>query len=162
VLEVGCSEGVFTEYLARRCRSVIASDISSIAAVRAIERCSKYPNVRFTQMDVGKEELSGRYDVVFAMDVLYYIKGRSRTTAAALKLVNVVGEGGLLVFTDCRMPKHLRCWPWSRILPMAADDWVNLFQQFANLQLIYKEEYPPTEIPNFRDKLVVLFRKSTS
>src|SRR5579862_4119523 len=41
-LEIGCSEGVFTEQLASKCASLSAYEISPVAAERARKRCQPY------------------------------------------------------------------------------------------------------------------------
>ena len=50
--EPGCSVGVLTSALARRCTRVEACDIAASAVARARERCKTLPNVTILQGDV--------------------------------------------------------------------------------------------------------------
>lgn len=161
-LEIGCAEGVFTAYLAKHCRSVSAYDISTVAQTWAAERCAQYPNVRVGSLDIGRDEIPGQYDLVFVMDVLYYINGRRRMAEVAAKLAKAVRGGGVLVFTECRLPKSFRGRFWRLCLPKGADGWADLLEAIPGLHPIYKEVYPPEgqRIPGYWDKLIVLFKKN--
>lgn len=162
-IEIGCSEGVFTSYLATRCRSVNALDISPIAQARAAERCAQYPNVRIGSLDLVNGQLSGKYDLVFAMDVLSCIRGRRRLTIAAAKLKEALRDGGLLIYTDNSMPLDIqRSWGrrpwWGRLLAMMEpEDCVRFLQREFHLQLVHWEQYISTK-EGSRDQSIALFR----
>jgi SAM-dependent methyltransferase len=160
-LEIGCSEGVFTAQLAERCLSVTAYDISSVAVTRAATRCGMYANVRVDRLDLANDEIPMQYDLVFAMDVLWLVVGRTRKLGIAPKLTNALRDGGLLVFSDSRMPKWTRHSFWSLFLPSGADVWTKLLESSPSLTVVHKERYPPEgeSIPGYWDKLFVLFRK---
>jgi SAM-dependent methyltransferase len=162
-LEVGCSEGVFTEELAQRCHSVTGYDISPVAVARAAERCKAYDNVRIRQGDAANDEIPGQYDLVFVMDVLWLVVGRARKSRITPKLAHALREGGLLVFSDSRMPKWIRHPFWSFLLPSGADEWAKLLERTPGLTVVHKERYPPGQsIPGFWDKLFVVFRKESA
>jgi len=74
-LEVGCSEGAFTEKLATRAiaRQVVGVDISSLAIARAKERCARFANVTFLQGNILESAPEGRFDLIFVMEILYYL-----------------------------------------------------------------------------------------
>jgi len=160
-LEIGCSEGVFTLELAQRCRSVTAFDISPVAAERAAERCGAYSNVRIEQLDAATEEIQGQYDLVFVMDILWLVVGRARKASIISKLAHALRDGGLLVFSDSRMPKGIRHRFWNLFFPSGADEWAKLLEDVPSLSAIHKEIYPPAgqSIPGWWDKLFVLYRK---
>jgi SAM-dependent methyltransferase len=164
VLEIGCSDGVFTSYLASRCRSVEAYDISPAACIHAAERCAQYPNVRIELLDLAKDEIRGKYDLVFAMDVLSCIRGRKRLEKATDKLISALREGGILIYTDNSMPLDvLRFWGnhrwWSSFLAMMEpDDCVRFLERRFNLQLVSREQYLP-DLQGGRDQLIALLRK---
>lgn len=63
-LEIGCGEGLFTQMLAPRCRSLLAVDISSRAVRRAQVRLSNHPGVltRAMSLPVGYPE--GPFDLL--------------------------------------------------------------------------------------------------
>jgi SAM-dependent methyltransferase len=154
---------MFTSYLASRCRSIDARDISPVALKRAIERCTQLPNVRFELMDLAKDEIPGKYDLVFAMDILSCIRGRRHLANATAKLVNALREGGVLVYTDNSMPLEvLRSWgshPWWGFFfsMMEPDDCVRFLENQFPLQLVYREQY--LHDPGGRDQLIALLQK---
>lgn len=162
-IEIGCSEGVFTSYLAARCRSVNAFDISPIAQARAAQRCAHYSNVRIGLLDLVNDPLSGEYDLVFAMDVLSCIRGRRRLTIAATKLKNALRGGGLLIYTDNSMPLDIaRSWGrrpwWGRFLGMMEpEDCVRFLEKEFHLHLVHWEQYVSTK-EGSRDQSIALFR----
>jgi SAM-dependent methyltransferase len=160
-LEIGCSEGVFTAQLAKYCLSVSAYDISPVAVTRAAERCRGYTNVRVGHLDVANDDVAEQYDLVFAMDVLWYNVGRKRKLSIVPKLTRALRNGGLLVFSDSRMPKLMRHPFWSLFFPSGADEWANLLKSAPGLTVVHEECYPPKgqSTPGHWDKLVVLFRK---
>lgn len=71
-LEVGCSNGVFTEMLAPRCRQLLAIDISAVAIRRARTRLAPYGNVRCERRTLPDELPEGPFDLVLCSDVLFY------------------------------------------------------------------------------------------
>jgi SAM-dependent methyltransferase len=74
-LEVGCSEGAFTEKLAARdvAGQVVGVDISSLAIARARERCARFDNVTFLNANILESAPEGHFDLVFVMEILYYL-----------------------------------------------------------------------------------------
>ncbi len=71
-LEIGCSVGTFTELLAPRCGSLLATDISSQAAATARKRLVGIDHVRIDARDVTVDFPEGTFDLIVASDVLYY------------------------------------------------------------------------------------------
>jgi SAM-dependent methyltransferase len=163
-LEIGCSEGAFTSFLAGRCRTVDACDISAVARARAAERCVSFRNVRISSLDLAQDEIPQQYDLVFAMDILSCVRGRKRLTAAARKLANALRDGGVLVYTDNSMPQDvLRSWGshrwWGRRLAiMEPDDCIQFLQNGFGLQVVHREQYLP-DLAGDRDELIALFQK---
>jgi len=166
-LEVGCSEGVFTSYLASRCRSVLACDISPVARQRAAERCLQYPNVCVGLLDLARDEVKGQYDLIFVMDILSCIRGRNRLASAVKKLETALRDGGVLIYTDNSMPLDiLRSWGshrwWSSFLAMMEpDDCVHLLKTRCRLQLVWREQYLP-DLKGGRDNMIALLQKPTA
>ncbi|WP_051760636.1 class I SAM-dependent methyltransferase [Herbidospora cretacea] len=73
IIDVGCSEGVFTGMLAaaRPEAEITGVDISETALTRARRNA---PSVRFVQSDLFS--LTGHYDLVVCSETLYYLGGR--------------------------------------------------------------------------------------
>lgn len=101
--ELGCSIGVFTHALAKRCDRLLAVDFSTVALDRARARCANDHNVSFIQATLPGEFPTGRFDLIVISEVLYFlaptaIRIVARRTAAALRpggtavLVNYLGR----------------------------------------------------------------------
>lgn len=86
VLEIGCAEGVFTEKLAARGigKQIVGIDISSRAIARARERCARFGGVEFRSANILGESPDGLFDLVFIMEILYYLGRDLRTVCARL------------------------------------------------------------------------------
>ncbi len=87
MLEIGCGEGHQSLHLAQVCRQLDGVDVSA----RAVERArARLPDARFGVGELGKLPWSapagGRYDLVVACEVLYYMDdiGHAVQTMSAL------------------------------------------------------------------------------
>lgn len=96
-LELACAEGHFTTFLAGRVSKLVASDISEVALARARARCSGLDNVEFVQLDLIRDPLPGRFDLVVCSEVLYYMHDEERLEAVARKIAAALEPGGLVV-----------------------------------------------------------------
>jgi peptidoglycan/xylan/chitin deacetylase (PgdA/CDA1 family) len=96
-IELGCAEGHFTERLATRVPSLVASDISQVALDRAASRLEGFENVRLVRLDFASEPLPGRFDLIICSEVLYYLENREQLRAVSSKLANALEPGGYLV-----------------------------------------------------------------
>ncbi|MDH2309221.1 class I SAM-dependent DNA methyltransferase [Methylobacterium brachiatum] len=72
-LEVGCSIGVLTEVLARRCDDLVSIDLAELALARARERCRDLPQVRFELAQVPGQWPEGAFDLILLSEVVYYL-----------------------------------------------------------------------------------------
>ncbi|MET4780069.1 SAM-dependent methyltransferase [Glaciihabitans sp. UYNi722] len=70
--EIGCSIGVLTEELTRRCGQLLSVDISQAAVDRAKSRLSRTSNLTIERADVAEEYPSGPFDLVLLSEVGYY------------------------------------------------------------------------------------------
>jgi SAM-dependent methyltransferase len=70
--EIGCSIGVLTARLARRCRSLVSVDVSPLALERAVERCRDLSQVRFARMRVPEDFPGESFDLIVVSEVGYY------------------------------------------------------------------------------------------
>jgi cyclopropane fatty-acyl-phospholipid synthase-like methyltransferase len=95
-LEVGCSIGVLTEQLARRCRRLVATDVSATALDAARRRCAKRPNVEFRLLQTPMDNLVGRFDLIVLSEVVYYWD-TDDLQAFAEKLAEGLAIGGRLL-----------------------------------------------------------------
>jgi peptidoglycan/xylan/chitin deacetylase (PgdA/CDA1 family)/ubiquinone/menaquinone biosynthesis C-methylase UbiE len=96
-LEIACAEGHFTVKLATRTDHLIAADISQTALGRAAKRCSNMKNMRFVQLDLNRDTLPGRFELIVCSEMLYYVGGQDALKAIARKLAKVVEPWGYLL-----------------------------------------------------------------
>jgi predicted TPR repeat methyltransferase len=71
-LELGCSIGVLTRQLAAHCDRLVAVDTSERALEEARRHCP-YAHVEFRQAHLPNGHLDGRYDLIVASEILYYL-----------------------------------------------------------------------------------------
>ncbi|MDO8209877.1 trans-aconitate 2-methyltransferase [Conexibacter sp. CPCC 206217] len=100
-LELGCSIGVFTELLARRCHDLLALDAAPTALTRARTRLSHAPHVRFELRDLPWELPQGPFDLIVASELLYYWDA-PLLGAALPRLESMLAPGGRFVAVHWR------------------------------------------------------------
>jgi SAM-dependent methyltransferase len=96
VLEIGCSEGVFTRRLAALADEVLGLDVVALALDRARAECAGLRNVRFQQFDIERDQLDEQFDLIFCAEILYYVRW-TRLRPTARKIARWVRRGGYLV-----------------------------------------------------------------
>lgn len=99
VLEVGCGNGLVTRILAKRARSVLALDLSSVA----IENARKYvkrSNCTFRVANIICDNVAGIYDIIMLADVIEHIENHNRRWLLHQLELNLAFDGLLIL-----------CWP---------------------------------------------------
>jgi SAM-dependent methyltransferase len=102
-LEVGCSVGVLTKRLARRCDALLAVDIVEEPLRLARARCADLTHVQFVRMQAPQDWPNQTFDLVVLSEILYFLSlvdikycarrvVDSTTSNAALLLVNWLGR----------------------------------------------------------------------
>jgi 2-polyprenyl-3-methyl-5-hydroxy-6-metoxy-1,4-benzoquinol methylase len=89
LLEIGCGEGHQSEHLVTTCDKLTGIDVSATAVGRARKRL---PQAEFAAGDLFAQPWSGevgRFDVVVACEVLYYLSDVPRTLDAMTRLARV-------------------------------------------------------------------------
>ena len=137
VLEIGCAEGLFTVELVERSASVTAYDVSPVACQRVARRL---PQAHVRRLDIQRDGIPGRFDVVFAMCVLVYVHGRDRLDTAVARMAAAVRPGGLFVFNDLRLyqPEFENCW-WARWLVEGGLRQLDFLDGRHGLHLVHRE-----------------------
>lgn len=101
MLDVGCAEGVFTSKLYEKFKpfGLIGVDISANAVRRATENFYKKHNHRifFYQLDIEEEEVRGRFDVIYLVEVLYLIQPENVERVIKTLVENMTVGGYLIV-----------------------------------------------------------------
>jgi len=125
-LEVACAEGAFTEFLAPRCKSLLAVDLSPTALERARGRRAWGSQVRFQQWNLGQDPLPGTFDLIVAMDVLCYFTRPGTLHKIRDQFVAGLRPGGYLLVGDFRLGEMYETTWWSRHL-LRGGKWITEF-----------------------------------
>jgi SAM-dependent methyltransferase len=93
--EPGCSIGVLTRMLARRCGRLLAADFSETSLDRARARCRGVRNVSFRRVAIPARWPEGPFDLIILSEVLYYlsrcgVRDTARRTMRSLRARGVV------------------------------------------------------------------------
>ncbi len=91
-LEVGCSIGVMSEAIARRCDSLLGLDFAPTAVERA--RARRIPGARFEVAGVPEGWPEGRWDLIVLSEVLYYLSPAALDEAIR-RVVDTLAPGGV-------------------------------------------------------------------
>lgn len=117
LLEVGCGEGHQTRVLGELADEVHGIDVSSTAVERARERV---PGAHFAATDIHGQpwgDQQGRFDLVVACEVLYYIKDIPATLARMRHL-------GRACLVTIFAPALVRVGPHLEGIPGLHKDWM--------------------------------------
>jgi len=102
ILEVGCSEGIFTGMLSEIGDEITAIDISPVALKRAKERNRDCGNISFCCMDVEKEEPGGKFDLIICSEVLYYLDDVERIAGIRDRFISWLEDNGYILLVHMR------------------------------------------------------------
>ncbi|PZG11757.1 class I SAM-dependent methyltransferase [Nonomuraea aridisoli] len=120
IMEVGCSEGVFTATLAKTYpeAEITGVDVSERALERARARVPEGGRVRFVRADILTHEAEPCFDLVFCSETLYYLGRHDRLRRASDQLSALLGPDGVLV--------AVHPWPEARRLHRFLDGHASL------------------------------------
>lgn len=107
VLEIGCSEGLFTSLLAPRSGCIEAVDCSTVALGRAMKTCARYRHVHFHCLDVRKQLPPPPFHLVSCTEVLYYLGSLSAVEDLRDRLVDLLIPSGHLLLVHMLGEKAL-------------------------------------------------------
>lgn len=122
ILEIGCAEGHFTEQIANRFpdADVLAVDFIPLAVERARTRCGDRPNLTFQCLDIAKQRVPGRFDLIFCMSVLEYGPTVSQLDSIRDRILGMLAPGGYLLLQSARAPSEFENRWWARRLGYGA------------------------------------------
>ena len=127
-LDVGCSIGVFTRQLCRRCDALIGLDVVPSVLDAARARCADCPNASFRLAAVPGEWPDGRFDLIVISEVAYYLD-----RADLARLVARV-EGALLPDADIVLVHWLGATHYPLSGDEAADGFITGAESFARIE----------------------------
>jgi 2-polyprenyl-3-methyl-5-hydroxy-6-metoxy-1,4-benzoquinol methylase len=93
-LEVGCSIGVLTQLLSRRCVSLLAIDASATAIEEA--KAVNKTNVTFRIANLPAEFPGGKFDLIVLSEVLYYFSAPDLERVAELCAKSISRDGEII------------------------------------------------------------------
>ncbi len=95
VLECACGTGLLSEGIARRCKSLIATDFSAKMLRQAERKCRKYRNITWEQADILQLRFPDEcFDVVVAANVIHLLEDPYK---ALQELDRVCKKGGRMI-----------------------------------------------------------------
>ena len=94
-LEVGCSIGVMSEAIARRCDSLLGLDFAPTAIDRA--RARQIPGAQFEVAEVPKGWPDGQWDLIVLSEVLYYLSATMLDEAIDRVAESLAPDGACLI-----------------------------------------------------------------
>jgi len=95
VLECACGTGAITAVVARKCRRLVAVDISAAMMKKAKEKCRGLSNVRFRKADMTRLNCGDeKFDKVIAGNVIHLLDDAS---AAVNEMLRVCKTGGKVI-----------------------------------------------------------------
>jgi SAM-dependent methyltransferase len=116
-LEIGCSIGVLTRDLARRCDALLAVDAAATPIAEAKRRCNELAQVRFAQMIVPSQWPTETFDLILLSEVIYYFTAADLVRLAR-KVCNSLAPRGDIV---------LVYWTGETNYPLPGDEAAELF-----------------------------------
>lgn len=95
VLECACGTGLLSEGIARRCKSLIATDFSAKMLRQAERKCRKYSNITWEQANILQLRFPDEcFDVVVAANVIHLLEDPYK---ALQELDRVCKKGGRMI-----------------------------------------------------------------
>jgi len=94
--EPGCSIGVLTGLLARRCERLLSCDVAAAAVQAAARRTRDLPQVRVEQREIPGQWPPGRFDLIVFSEILYYFGDDDLEQVLAHAVAALEPDGTLL------------------------------------------------------------------
>lgn len=95
--EVGCSIGVLTEQLAKRCDYLLSVDVAEAALLQARRRCADLPEVRIERLHIPEDKPTGTFDLIVISEVGYYWSPEDQVRAMTLLAAHHQSGGHLVL-----------------------------------------------------------------
>ena len=141
-LEIGCSIGVLTKMLAKRCHQLLSTDISEAPLQKAKERLRAFLNVTFQQAAMPQQFPDKKFDLIVMSEVGYYLSMPDLKTAKE-KIIDSLEPNGDLILVH---------WlPFVHDYPLTGDDVHQLFSEpDARLQHLHGKREEKYRLDVFR------------
>lgn len=100
ILDVACGSGVFLSILSETYSQIFGADKSVIGLEMAKKNC---PSCKFSVLDIEKESLEDRFDIVTCMNALEEMKNED---SALLNMGGMLKKGGYLIIVTPHSKKY--------------------------------------------------------
>jgi SAM-dependent methyltransferase len=124
-LEIGCAEGLFTEFIADRCESLLVLDISPTALARTQSRRQWAEGVRFGAFDLLHDAIPGTFDLIVLAGVLEYFYRPTTFSRVREELTAALRPNGYLLLETTRANSIVEDSWWGKRL--IRGKWINDF-----------------------------------
>ena len=95
VLECACGTGAISEYIAPKCKRLVATDFSDGMLKQAVKKCGKFSNAEFKKADITALEFGDQsFDKVVAGNVIHLLPEPQKALA---ELFRVTKSGGKII-----------------------------------------------------------------
>jgi SAM-dependent methyltransferase len=115
--ELGCSIGVLTRELGKRCDELLAVDVAEAPLIEAKRRCADLRHVRFESIFAPRQWPEGRFDLIVLSEVVYYLSADDVKYLAERARSSLVYGGDIVLV-------H---WLGATNYPLTGDEAANLF-----------------------------------
>lgn len=95
--EIGCSIGVLTAQLAKKCQTLLAVDVNEKAVRQARERCRDLSNARIEKMGIPSEFPAENFDLIVVSEVGYYLSVEDWRTAQEKIFAHLRSAGSVVL-----------------------------------------------------------------
>lgn len=96
ILEVGCSNGVFSQDLAARCQKLTCLDGNATAVQLAKNRLSGFDHVSVLQRQIPSQWPDGQFDFIVISEIAYYLNEIELEKMAILAAQSLTSHGMIL------------------------------------------------------------------
>lgn len=120
VFEIGCSNGVLSEKLARFCQNLLAVDASSIAVKNAQDRLADYQFVSVQEMTIPENFPQKKFDLILFSEVGYFLDMEDLIAAKDKMIDALLPNGHLLI---------VHWTPFVEEFPLTGDEVHDLFME---------------------------------
>ncbi len=103
VLEIGCSNGVFSEQLARRAKHLTSLDANAKAIQLAQKRLDSLSHVQVIQQRIPEQFPAGSFDLIVISEIMYYLQ-QPELTELIHKVENSLTPQGMVLCCHWRYP----------------------------------------------------------
>ena len=136
VFEIGCSNGVLSEKLAKFSEHLLAVDASSIAVRNAQERLAHYDFVEVREMTVPENFPNEKFDLILFSEIGYFLSMEDLITTRDKMIESILPNGHLLI---------VHWTPFVEEFPLTGDEVHDLFMESAGPQGMLKHLHGKSE-----------------